>query len=576
MRLINTRTLQIEEFVSSRAPKYAILSHTWGEAEATFAQWRSRLTRLRKAKKPGFAKILATCEQARRDDIGYVWVDTACIDKESSAELSEAINSMFAWYERAVVCYVYLADIPDEPPEGIGRLELMGSSKWFSRGWTLQELIAPDRVVFFSQSWQMLGTKKANSSFLSDVTGIDALCLRDREQKPLRRYSIAQRMSWAADRATTRPEDMAYCLLGIFDIHLSPIYGEGMKAFIRLQEEIIRTSGDHSFLAFDTRQSQNSLLADHPDLFRNMRNIQPLLSLTLTPKFSLRNAGLSIRTPLIQTLSPYWVIAVLNCAETQSKRGAARSRICVPLLGKDGVYMRAREPVSLIRSLLSAVYTRGFKEKIEDLTTPKQTKYLISHFTRVYPIFSHDSDFGEEKFDEVKRRSGFLLTFPRGMGNYQLVDAFPSEALRRSTSFFNPHNQEDGIAHGLLVYQAAAGGQGASEASRIGVHLAHTLDRGGSQWMCVLVDIPAEMKQHEYLDQWRASWPFYQDPGPWEHYEHRDNFIVAGRTKFALNDSNRQAVMVEMVFDAETLLKEQGLDKVLANGEGNGSVSGTI
>lgn len=561
MRLINTRNLEIDEFVSSKIPKYAILSHTWGEAEATFAQWRSRLTRSRKSKKPGFAKILATCKQARRDNIDYVWADTVCINKESSAELSEAINSMFAWYAGAEVCYVYLADIPNEPPGGVDLLELMGSSRWFSRGWTLQELIAPEHVTFFTQSWENLGTKKALSSLLSDVTGIDALCLRDRKQKPLKKYSIAQRMSWAADRTTTRPEDQAYCLLGIFGIHLSPIYGEGMKAFIRLQEEVIRTSDDHSFLAFDTLLSRNSLLADHPNLFRDMRDIYPMLTLNITPKFSLKNAGLSIRTPLIRTLSPYWVFAVLNCVEAQNKpKGAIRYQICLPLLGRDGIYMRAREPIQLIRRSLSGIYIPGVKTEIEDLTTHVQTKYLISHFTRVYPIFSQELD---EEFYKIQLKAGFLLTFPRGMKGYQLVQAFPPNALQRTRSFFNPPARDYGqSSHGLLIFQSDIE---SAKISKIGVYLAHNLSNGGNSWLCKLVQVPgSEEKLDEYLKKWgEESWPSDESLEIWQHYDNIENFIVAARTKFKWRDGGQQVIMVEIVFDAGDLLQEQGLSITL-------------
>lgn len=563
MRLINSTTLDLESFGPQDVPKYAILSHRWGHSEASHPQWRSRFTRLRKANKPGFAKILATCKQARRDGLSHVWVDTVCIDRTSSAELSEAINSMFAWYERATTCYAYLADIPSASTGNVNILEIMATSTWFTRGWTLQELIAPNHVVFYSQSWTYLGTKKALTSFLSTITGIDQLCIR--KEKELRHCSIAQRMSWAANRFTTRPEDMAYCLLGIFGINLPLIYGEGNRAFIRLQEEIIRTSDDHSILAFDTVLSRNSLLADHPSLFRDMKNLQPSMSSKITPPFSMTNAGLSIRTPLIQTLSPYWVLAVLNCVEVQTQKGMHKSQICLPLFGKDGVYMRAREPVCLIRQNVSEIRVPGIRSEIEDLTTSEQTKFLISHFTRVYPAFGYQMDLALNGFDEEPMMaSGFMLTFPRGMGSFELVGAYPRGALQRNTSFFVPSVASSGqpFAHGLLVFEDSH--TPGAPSIRIGVYLAHNLDTcsqdWGGQWMCVLTERNLVEDDVNLYDLCCRSWQFENDPEDWAHYDHLGDFIVAARTRFALQHPTRHVVMVELVFDARSLMKERDLD----------------
>lgn len=560
MRLINAKSLKIEEFGPRNLPKYAILSHTWGDYEPTLAEWRSVVTRRWKSSKPGFAKIFATCKQACRDNLSHVWIDTVCIDKTSSAELSEAINSMFAWYEKAEVCYVYLTDIPSQPPSGIDLLELMGSSRWFSRGWTLQELIAPDHVVFYSQSWTNLGSKKALASFLSIVTGIDQLCIRN--ERYLREYSIAQRMSWVADRVTTRPEDIAYCLLGIFGINMPLLYGEGERAFIRLQEEIIRQSDDHSILAFDTLLSTNSLLADHPNLFRDMRNLRTSLHSRITPPFALTNAGLSLRTPLIQTLSPHWVLAVLNCVEVETKKGLQKSQVCLPLLGKDGIYMRARAPFCLIKKSLSEMHIHGRRTEIEDLTTSVETKYLVSHFTKVYPAFGYELDIALNGFDEeVMQNPGFMLTFPRGMGHFQLVEAFPPDSLQRDTSFFNPPVTGSGqpFAHGLLVFQDMASSD-KENPTRIGVYLAHARgDMGGDlggQWMCVLARMSDEVNLYEKC---KESWQF-ENPDDWSHYDHVGTFLVAARTKFALQEPACEVVMVEMVFDADVLTREQDLD----------------
>ncbi|EIW58294.1 uncharacterized protein TRAVEDRAFT_82962, partial [Trametes versicolor FP-101664 SS1] len=192
-------------------------------------------------------KIKAACQVAREDGFLLLWIDTCCIDKSSSTELSEAINSMFEWYELADICYAYLADVPgdDDPTQAVS---LFWQSRWHTRGWTLQELIAPTRVVFLTRSWGFLGTKAGLASTLEKITGVDFSILTG--HATVHSASVARRMSWAACRETTRIEDRAYSLLGIFGMHMSPIYGEGENAFLRLQEEIVKTIPDHSIFAW--------------------------------------------------------------------------------------------------------------------------------------------------------------------------------------------------------------------------------------------------------------------------------------------------------------------------------------
>lgn len=193
------------------------------------------------------AKIWRCCDYARVRGYPYLWIDTCCIDKTSSAELSEAINSMFDWYSQAAVCYVFLFDVsagfnPAAKDSSFRR------SMWFKRGWTLQELIVPSRSVFLSMDWQMIGTKASLASTIEDITLIDADVLLHR--RGLHTVSVAQRMAWASRRETTRIEDEAYCLMGIFGVRLPVIYGEGPQAFARLQEEIMRRIPDQSLFAW--------------------------------------------------------------------------------------------------------------------------------------------------------------------------------------------------------------------------------------------------------------------------------------------------------------------------------------
>jgi hypothetical protein len=218
------------------------------------------------AAKEGFKKIEYCCKQAAEDGWEWAWVDTCCIDKTSSAELSEAINSMYKWYTASMVCYAYMSDIlspsefwtrmprpanQDVPLFGIqyGELEpedewAWSVPRWFSRGWTLQELIAPFTVIFYTNSWERIGTKKDWSADISKVTGIPESILD--HSTSISSVSALDRMHWASKRQTTREEDIAYCLLGIFDVNMPLLYGEGSKAFERLQEQILRTTDDHT------------------------------------------------------------------------------------------------------------------------------------------------------------------------------------------------------------------------------------------------------------------------------------------------------------------------------------------
>lgn len=194
-------------------------------------------------------KVREACRVAREHGYRYIWIDSCCIDKTSSSELSEAINSMHRWYRDASVCYAFLADVPSAPRSEIRSPgSAFHRSRWFTRGWTLQELIAPRSLVFLSQSWAPLGTKESLLDIVETITGIDQDILR--HHKSLDQASVARRMSWAARRRTTRVEDEAYCLLGLFGINMETLYGEGRHAFFRLQERILIQIPDQSIFAW--------------------------------------------------------------------------------------------------------------------------------------------------------------------------------------------------------------------------------------------------------------------------------------------------------------------------------------
>ena len=247
------RLLQIEEGnfslverTGNSIPPYAILSHTWGadKDEVTFRD----LVDSTGGTKVGYNKIRFCAKQAAKDDLDYFWVDTCCIDKSSSAELSEAINSMFRWYHDATRCYVYLSDVSvvDSISSRLFSQQTQNPafrhSRWFNRGWTLQELVAPKFVEFFSVEGERLGERNSMVQEIHEITGISVQALQG---SPLSRFSVDERMSWAAGRETKREEDTAYSLLGIFDICMPLLYGEGQKkASIRLQKEIMGSLKD--------------------------------------------------------------------------------------------------------------------------------------------------------------------------------------------------------------------------------------------------------------------------------------------------------------------------------------------
>ncbi|TVY59666.1 Vegetative incompatibility protein HET-E-1, partial [Lachnellula suecica] len=211
--------------------------------------------------KAGYDKIRFCGEQARGDGLQYFWVDIYCIDKSSSAELTESINSMFRWYRESTKCYVYLSDVSIKKRKASDSSKeytwepAFRSSRWFTRGWTLQELIAPVSVEFFSRDKKRLSDKSSLERYICEITGIPATALRGR---PLSDFSITERM-----RQTTCEEDKAYSLLGIFDVYMPLIYREGPNAFRRLQEEI-RKSG--SISQKSTRAGMRLLVASSDPL----------------------------------------------------------------------------------------------------------------------------------------------------------------------------------------------------------------------------------------------------------------------------------------------------------------------
>lgn len=252
MWMLSTARAELQFFISPEDVPggYAILSHVWDENEQSYENVRKIIRECNawglNPREYVAPKIRNVCILAETHGFRWIWIDTCCIDKSSSAELSEAINSMFRYYSLSAVCYAFLRDVGGQS-NSFNMWEFM-QSKWHTRGWTLQELLAPPLVLFVSNSWEVLGSKADFAPHLQGITHIPASVLR--MEKPIAKMSIAQRMCWASRRKTTRKEDRAYSLLGIFDINMPTLYGEGERAFRRLQEEILKRHADTTLFAW--------------------------------------------------------------------------------------------------------------------------------------------------------------------------------------------------------------------------------------------------------------------------------------------------------------------------------------
>ena len=307
MRLLNVNTLRLSEFIND-VPRYAILSHRWETDELTFQDVSQKYI----PHKQGWKKVKAACSIARKSRYQWIWLDTCCIDKINSVELNEAINAMYKWYENADVCYAYRFDHIDGPKR-------LRDSSWFSRCWTLQELIAPKHVEFFDRYWKCFGSKEQLRYELSKITGINTNILLGADP---RECSVAQRMSWAAGRQATRVEDKAYSLLGLFGLSLPTLYGSGgEEAFRSLQAKLVDDGHNLSILAWDESVQKGSekhhgLLADGPAQFARCRNTRgrPSRLHSILPI----SGGHEVDVLTIPyTLNTY--LCALDCTSTSSK-----------------------------------------------------------------------------------------------------------------------------------------------------------------------------------------------------------------------------------------------------------------
>jgi hypothetical protein len=318
LQLNNNGEFSLTEVHGKQIPQYAILSHTWiaNHEEVTFKD----VTKGRGKDKAGYRKLYFCAKQAADDGLRHFWVDTCCIDKSSSAELQEAINSMFRWYERSAKCYVYLADVFDWPSRDTSvehattshqtwRLEFH-QSRWFTRGWTLQELLAPKSVDFFSANGERLGDRFSLAADISGITGIPFKALQGNSSF-LFQFKVEERLRWAANRETTREEDAAYSLLGLFDLHIPLLYGEGrVKAFKRLhreRESVVAWEKSHG-MDFDLLEDPSHRSAHEDDAESQLLQAKRpnLLKRTNTETFPNTSTNDTERTPQKRRLlGPY-------------------------------------------------------------------------------------------------------------------------------------------------------------------------------------------------------------------------------------------------------------------------------
>ena len=369
MRLINTSTLLLHDFLAE-VPPYAILSHTWDEGEVSFQDMSSA----DRFVKRGYDKIEHTCSLAREEGFNFAWIDTCCIDKSSSAELGESINSMYQWYTNAVVCYVFLSDLP---PHALAESGLT-QCRWFTRGWTLQELLASRLVKFYDKEWNYIGTKLDFCETISKSTTIPVQLLLG--HCAMSGLSIATRMSWAAERQTTRVEDMAYCLLGIFEVNMPLIYGEGMRAFRRLQEEIVKRNNDLTIFAWEVpqrfRHRSVGLFAQSPAAFNASSGIIPFdddfgvfsvtnRGLLLAGDIPLRAAEVAADGVHVETL--YYVCLGL--------RRNAPASVEYDYDWQGGIYLRKIGPKLFCRD--GFLPLAGFGSKVEEIAVYEVTDTYI-------------------------------------------------------------------------------------------------------------------------------------------------------------------------------------------------------
>ncbi|EUC33050.1 hypothetical protein COCCADRAFT_37078 [Bipolaris zeicola 26-R-13] len=519
MRLIDTRTLELGWFNDNEIPAYAILSHTWGSDEVSHQEyvWINRARKLSASSLPaslsqneqhaqtslmlalemmirgnsgalsgtmsesdlmkrvGYSKIINAAEQARGQGCNYLWVDTCCIDKTSSAELQEAINSMYRWYRDAEVCIVYLSDIAKNHGDFRTASEIarcaFANSRWTQRGWTLQELIAPVVCRFYLQDWTLMGEKVEFLKELSDVTNIPVHILED--SRSLSEVSVAERMSWAAHRQSTRIEDVAYSLLGIFDIHMPLLYGEGEKAFIRLQEEVLKTTDDYSLFSWRANESRQStyrgLLARSPAEFQHCHSIERESVMSTFPIAS-TPIGLCVQLEFLpDAKDKSRVLAMIRSSNSMSQR------LAIALKYLDGGMQYARVDAGTLTA-------------IDDWPTGQLKTIYVRQKLSIPPSFT-TTDF---KCFHIQRRISNQIT-----PAVRIISVTPRPAWDEASHELRiPENVTEFWGALLLRVQSA------TYAHSLNYPVAFGFNRATSHYWCKAVSVPQQSQTSYAIGTW--------------------------------------------------------------------------
>ena len=429
IRLINAKTLELELF-PELPPRYAILSHLWERDEIKFEDVLEYKTIKMLKHKAAFLKVEGFCAQAKKEGYDYVWVDTCCIYKASSSELQAAINSMFKWYEKSSKCFVYLSDVYCRSTDAETFHTEFCNSRWFTRGWTLQELLAPSDVSFYNAEWKFLSTAKGLTGLLTSITGIPRDVLIG--QTHYLQTSIAQRMSWAAKRQTTVPEDKSYCLMGLFDVNMPLLYGEGpQKAFKRLQYEILVESDDESIFAW-FGPGDGSMIAPSPTCFEGSKTITPATRDWCfdpeRPPYAVTNKGLRFEPILIDSRSQYSLFRPLNKkrrSETSSwkttilplncVKGPKKQTVAIQLVERGGIYHRLSEDIFVsdesfkdsIDSMALVVSHRKWSET-QSRSSPRQLPDSVSSDSKAQVQWPENGTSSELDVEHLVRRVIFI------------------------------------------------------------------------------------------------------------------------------------------------------------------------
>ena len=481
------------------------------------------------------------------------------IDKTSSAELSEAINSMYKWYEQADICYAYISDIATA--ERTSRVQTMAfkNSKWFTRGWTLQELIAPRSVEFYARDWTDLGTKSSRQDEISIITGIDVRIL---DGEDLAICNVAERLSWAATRTTTRIEDAAYCLLGLFQVHMPLLYGEGERALIRLQEEILKTTEDYTLLARGAAdniihgvKNKNALASSlsefNMSFARDLRYADLVLDKHTWTDASLRQSSSSL----------FWeqLKVAADVTPTLTAKGL---HICLPLLedssGGFHAYLYCRS--NLTGELLCIPLRRDQSEAPE-----------ANRFER---ICSETRNYRTHYFLAATKLESFTLTkifiHQKREAAPSLLSPPPSKViLQASATICFVHSQNCSIftSWGSTTQSLPWKTEVMKMQSLHGRVLFHFADldfggefmvafgrKAGKYWCCILLqDEPSlEVASHRLLDPWHA-WKPYEDFVPIRFVDRATRIVPIGVVNVSIRKATSRVIVKVHIDDRSSI-----------------------